>query len=438
MRHRPDPEFHSLSNVMQNLKSILCDKTRFAFEIHRFEDGREAAGSLPAINSLFITIVSRSYGYFLNPSFCYLVCSFSLSCPKAILEVKRTITLNFEKITKTFQFFDMGSLDIKSNPKVTNNQSESVVDSTTTFDENDLLELISEHSSASDSDDNEFMVHFPTFDEEKTSCSSSTSSSNFMLEDTFQNSDYSNGEKTNKDVVDYTIESPPVQMMERVSPTSQKYRIPSSVFSRKESNIDGWGMASNESLFSIHMGGLSFRNQDSMSWRPGELDFGYGIEPSLVEVGMIPELDETCESDASENLDEADIDQDFVEGRYHKLGKEDKIQSLSEISNNHGSRIADEPMNLNTQSEPGSKSDVEDLNPHFSAENVGRGSSFAFPILTGHTTGSRTEKSEPQSDTQPHSEPQLESDKQTEPSGLKADPPAATWTNCFGCCTLCS
>ncbi|KAD6119219.1 hypothetical protein E3N88_10490 [Mikania micrantha] len=50
----------------------------------------------------------------------------------------------------------------------------------------------------------------------------------------------------------------------------------------------------------------------------------------------------------------------------------------------------------------------------------------------------RTEKSEPQLDTQPHSEPQPESDKQTEPSGLKADPPSATWTNCFGCCTLCS
>ncbi|KAL8261233.1 hypothetical protein R6Q59_025282 [Mikania micrantha] len=322
----------------------------------------------------------------------------------------------------------MESSDFKSNPKVTNNQSESAVDSPTIFDENDLLELISEHTSASGSDDNELMVHSPTFDEEKTSCSSSTSSSNFILEDSFQNSDYSNGEKTNKDV-DYTIESPPVQTMERVSPTSQKYRIPSSVFSRKESNIDGWGMASNESLFSIHMGGMSFRNQDSMSWRPGELDFGYGIEPSLVEVGMIPELDETCESDASENLDEADIDQDFVEGRYHKLGEEDKIQSLSEISNNHGSRIADEPMNLNSQGEPGNKSAVE---------NVGRGSSFAFPILTGHTTGSRTEKSEPQLDTQPHSEPQPESDKQTEPSGLKADPPSATWTNCFGCCTLCS
>ncbi|KAK1427231.1 hypothetical protein QVD17_15914 [Tagetes erecta] len=290
-----------------------------------------------------------------------------------------------------------------------------MMDSPTTSDEDDLLELIS-----SDGDLNELTVHSSTTNEEKASCSSSTSSGDFTLEESFQDSGYSHGEKTNKGI-DYTIESPPIQMMERSSPTTQKYRIPSSVFARKESfNNNGWGMPSNESLFSIQMGGMSFRNLDSINWRSDELDLGFGLEPSPsgipLEVEMIPELDETCESDASETNPEI-----VEEGRHHKLGEEDKIQSLSEIGNNYEPGAADDL---------GSKSAVEELNSHFSAEHVGSRNSFAFPILTADT--------EPQSDTQPQSESQPEPDKQTEPSEPKADPPAASWTNCFGCCTLCS
>ncbi|KAF5818167.1 hypothetical protein HanXRQr2_Chr02g0061791 [Helianthus annuus] len=326
----------------------------------------------------------------------------------------------------------MGSLDVKSDEKVSeqerevaNNEGESMVDSPTTSDENDdLLELISEHTSASDS---ESMIYSPALNEEIASSSSSTSSSDFLLEDPFQQSDLSHGETKNKG----TIESPPIQTMERLSSTPPKYKIPSSIFSRKESGIDGWGMPSNESLFSINMGSINLRNQDSISWRSGELDLGFGIEPSPSDkrmmVGMIPELDETSESDGSEK----NLEQDEG-GRHHKLGEEDKIQSLSEIGNTHGSRIAD-------QEDQGGKAVVEEPNSHFSAENVGSRSSFAFPILTAETnkSPSASEKSEPQLDTTPHSEPQPESDKQTEPPKA-ADPPATTWTNCFGCCTICS
>ncbi|XP_057805041.1 uncharacterized protein LOC131020324 [Salvia miltiorrhiza] len=46
------------------------------------------------------------------------------------------------------------------------------------------------------------------------------------------------------------------------------YRIPASVF---ESSTQGdWSVASNESLFSIHMGNMSFTN-DYYTWRSGEL-----------------------------------------------------------------------------------------------------------------------------------------------------------------------
>nr|XP_043637778.1 uncharacterized protein LOC122608752 [Erigeron canadensis] len=357
----------------------------------------------------------------------------------------------------------MGSLDMKSNQKalepdieISSNESEPMVDSPTTSDKDDLLELMSDPTTASDSDVNELTIHSPSidFNEDHASCSSSSmSSSDFILEEPFQDSESQHGEKT-------SVEIPPIQVMER--PTSERYRIPSSVFARKESINTGWGMPSNESLFSINMGGMSFRNQDSLVWRSGDLDLGYSIEPSPcgtpIEVGTIPELDETgetSESDASDKnleVDGGSSSQEFSEqGRSHKLSEEDKIQSLSEISKNHGPSIASEPVSPIIQDGQGNESVVEELNSHFAAESGDR-SSFAFPILTANTdkgTSSRitnspkgipqSAKSEPQLETRSHSEPKPEADKETNQSGPpKADPPPATWTNCFGCCTSCS
>lgn len=59
--------------------------------------------------------------------------------------------------------------------------------------------------------------------------------------------------------------SPPTQVMERPS----KYRIPSSVFARSQSSTPDWSSASNDSLFSIHMGNMSFIKDDV--WKSGEL-----------------------------------------------------------------------------------------------------------------------------------------------------------------------
>ncbi|WOG93779.1 hypothetical protein DCAR_0313066 [Daucus carota subsp. sativus] len=61
--------------------------------------------------------------------------------------------------------------------------------------------------------------------------------------------------------------SPPTQVMER--PSGSKYRIPSSVFARSMSNTPDWSCASNESLFSIRMGNMSFRTDDF--WKSGEI-----------------------------------------------------------------------------------------------------------------------------------------------------------------------
>ncbi|KAG6404069.1 hypothetical protein SASPL_136306 [Salvia splendens] len=61
---------------------------------------------------------------------------------------------------------------------------------------------------------------------------------------------------------------PPSQEMER-SPSA--YRIPPSVFERNKSSAAGdWSIASNDSLFSIHVGNMSFTN-DQYMWGSDEL-----------------------------------------------------------------------------------------------------------------------------------------------------------------------
>lgn len=61
--------------------------------------------------------------------------------------------------------------------------------------------------------------------------------------------------------------SPPTQVMER--PSESKHRIPSSVFARSNSNTPDWSTTSNESLFSIQMGNMSFIKDDL--WKSGEI-----------------------------------------------------------------------------------------------------------------------------------------------------------------------
>ncbi|URE23427.1 hypothetical protein MUK42_26295 [Musa troglodytarum] len=60
-------------------------------------------------------------------------------------------------------------------------------------------------------------------------------------------------------------QSPPVQAMEK-SDAADPNRIPSSVFARSKSNTPmEWSVASNESLFSIHVGNSSFSKENVAS-----------------------------------------------------------------------------------------------------------------------------------------------------------------------------
>lgn len=67
-------------------------------------------------------------------------------------------------------------------------------------------------------------------------------------------------------------QNPPVQVMERTEEpdTPSAYRIPSHVFDRTKSNTPEWSMESNESLFSIHIGTMSFTKE--LSWLNNEMN----------------------------------------------------------------------------------------------------------------------------------------------------------------------
>ncbi|XP_054820463.1 uncharacterized protein LOC129319425 [Prosopis cineraria] len=75
------------------------------------------------------------------------------------------------------------------------------------------------------------------------------------------------------------IQNPPVQVMERVEEpsTSSAYRIPSHVFDRTNTNTPEWSTASNESLFSIHMGNMSFSRE--LNWLNGEMNMPGPLPP---------------------------------------------------------------------------------------------------------------------------------------------------------------
>lgn len=89
-----------------------------------------------------------------------------------------------------------------------------------------------------------------TFSSEKIPCPTQSSSSSDDLEES-------------------PTEAPRTQEMER---TPSGYRIPPSVFERSQSSSPmEWSTASNESLFSIHMGNMSFTNDQFCMLRSGEV-----------------------------------------------------------------------------------------------------------------------------------------------------------------------
>ncbi|KAL3343102.1 hypothetical protein AABB24_026922 [Solanum stoloniferum] len=201
-----------------------------------------------------------------------------------------------------------------------------------------------------------------------------------------------------------TTESPPMQVMEHSA--NESYRIPSSVFARDESaNPAEWSVTSHESLFSIHMGTMSF-TKDASFWQSDELgELGtprnFPLSPAM------------CDFSPYQSCHEMELAEVEISRGNEDLNHE---RSLAV------GRISPKPMESGTNT-----------------------MSFAFPVLSGNLDKIHSVRMAAPIESCPEQkQPQLESaELHTEPPP-QSEPktPTATenagktkWFPCFSCCS---
>ncbi|XP_059642243.1 uncharacterized protein LOC132284177 isoform X2 [Cornus florida] len=208
-------------------------------------------------------------------------------------------------------------------------------------------------------------------------------------------------------------------VMER--PGDSKYRIPSSVFARTKSTTPmEWSVASNESLFSIHMGNMSF-SRDPMFLRSGELGMSGETFPSGQFFSIPPNsppIDETTNN-----------------------GKRSEAAAVGTMK---------EVIREGSEDQSRKKSPLAPSISHRSDESSASVKSFAFPILAGDIDkgvsvkmgGSVRVAPEPPHSRQqqpPSPKPQPQPKPEPEPtnSSTTPDKPKTKWFPCFPCCSCC-
>ncbi|KAJ9140552.1 hypothetical protein P3X46_031185 [Hevea brasiliensis] len=221
-------------------------------------------------------------------------------------------------------------------------------------------------------------------------------------------------------------QSPTTQLMERPANTtaSPSYRIPSSIFASKSSAPNDWSVASSESLFSIHMGNMSF-TRDEANWlgKSGEIGL---IGDHALSGSFSPMFDFSSKrhsSNQSPNNISGEIEQ-RTEAKMRKNINDNEADAGKQKS----------PVNKSHRSASLRGSDV-------SASSV---KSFAFPILTGDHKMDFPQKRNASSPMTSNSQPPtpkvaLEPDSQqkSQPETPKAPSNAAQgkWYSCLPCCS---
>ncbi|CAH9078610.1 unnamed protein product [Cuscuta europaea] len=221
--------------------------------------------------------------------------------------------------------------------------------------------------------------------------------------------------------------------MESCTDTSS-YRIPSAVFAPDTPpRCSDWSSASNESLFSIQMGGSFTRDHF----------FGYSGEITSDLPPRIQAVTNEMTTDPPLPI-QAATNEMTTDGNNHEVGQKpqttDVWKGVIQEREEHN-----QPKKLNEETHIS----------HYSVESITSDRSFAFPILTGQTDkegadsigNGRVQLSQEQRQ-QPMSEPlpqREESLKPSEPSNNQGEPlpDQTTWFSCFSnfpCwpCTFCS
>lgn len=209
-------------------------------------------------------------------------------------------------------------------------------------------------------------------------------------------------------------QSPPIQTMGRPGPDYDPNRIPSSIFASKPANPMDWSVASNDSLFSIHMGNNSFKS--------GELT-------TVIEV-------------AGENHGRSDSMREDSPGKQVEDEKTkavvttEKTEVLSKESVARTERVGFSYFSAKLSGEilpvDGARTCASTPRLSYGSGNSSR--SFAFPVFTREDGRSGSVRVAPDiSQSKPPETPQ------SQPQAQAATPkPAETrWFSCFSCCPHC-
>ncbi|XP_020236402.1 cell wall protein RBR3-like [Cajanus cajan] len=238
-------------------------------------------------------------------------------------------------------------------------------------------------------------------------------------------------------------QTPPLQVMERSEDTtkSSKYRFPSHVFSRKQSNTQ-WSTASNESLFSIQMGNTSFSSDLAWMSKSGDIDRPGDTNPSSVTPSNQPQIPlplpppPQAPSTKFNHISQSTANQH--EGS--KVTEEKAAETMREVImensiNNENIRKGD-----STTAGGPTRADRHAHVHSSSHRSDGSTKSFAFNVMTD---GDKALSSK-------HSEDKRKQQKQPEQQNIKATPDVAaaqnpkptpnasnqnkSWLSCFPCC----
>ncbi|KAI3452212.1 hypothetical protein Pfo_008877 [Paulownia fortunei] len=252
------------------------------------------------------------------------------------------------------------------------------------------------------------------------------------------------------------LKSPPVQTMRQPAGYDPN-RIPASIFSTKATNPSEWSVASNESLFSIHMGNNSFSQDNAIlfgksgelsrldEWNKSHSFLPYVSEAKSNEFSSLPAtLPPVIEVPAHE-------ESSVTSGKVSRLEKADSHNRLkgdpgATMENHAKEKMAPAevvhlpaattnapdfkgPLPAETTLTSSSTPRTSTSNPRLSDESGNSSSSFAFPVLVsdGGKTGSLkgvTEKPE---------KPQLQS--QVSKATRKAS--MTRWFSWFSCWPRC-
>ncbi|KAL1104213.1 hypothetical protein V6Z11_D04G051200 [Gossypium hirsutum] len=173
-------------------------------------------------------------------------------------------------------------------------------------------------------------------------------------------------------------------------------RIPSSVFSEKPATPMDWSTASNESLFSIHVGNGSFsKDQFFMLYKSGELTkldeqiiAQKNVLPSLKELDDMAAMDENTAKDSGNEATVAKTNE-VAEDHSHSEPKMAEVEVQSSVDNSpivdHSAAVG----NLSLKKKPTAEVKILPMNCMSSlSEDSNISISFTFPVLTA-TDGGR-------------------------------------------------